>query len=183
MFLKNQMLQGEGRAYIIDKVKKPLQMGLVGCIPRGNRFLARVYLLWNVWLIVRGISRYPEPTRENTLHPNSHRLLDVEDKFFQYFKNNGKKELWKAVWRLVICEYEHDPHYRYLGDFILDEINKSGWLPRSNMVLPYWEEPKRGDVVFPAKALSEIINMKEPSTARIQKLIFSIEDGREFDEL
>ena len=184
MFLKYHMLQGDMRAYIIDKVKAPLQRGLVRCIDttRGNGFLAKLYLFWNVWLIVRSLHRYPEPTRENCLHPNTHKLFDIEDKFFQYFKNSSKKELWKAIWRIGICEYEHDPHYRYLGDFILDEIKKSGWLPRTPLGLSYWEEPRREAPFFPGKILAKILAMKEPYDQRlIQKLIFSLEDGREFD--
>ena len=74
--------------------------------------------------------RYPEPTKENTAHPNTHRLLDIRDKFFELEDNKGRKELFEAAFRILICEYEHDPYYRERFDWGVEEIIKSGWQPR-----------------------------------------------------
>ncbi len=36
-----------------------------------------------------------------------------------------KRDLYAAVWKIVICEMEHDPDHRKLGESILKEIAKS----------------------------------------------------------
>ncbi len=76
----------------------------------------------------------PEPTKENTLEPNSHILLDKWDKFFGYYTNRSKMSLFKAIRKVTVCIYEHDPHYRSLIDWFLEEIVESvlegKWKPR-----------------------------------------------------
>ena len=119
MILVNHMLGGDMREYIIQKVKKPLIKALI--------------VLAN---------RYPEPTRDNVIHPNTLKLLDFQDKFFEYEDNPGREELFRAVFRVLIAEYEHDPYYHYRFDWLLEEIAKSDWQPRNTM-LPQrsWLEP------------------------------------------
>lgn len=123
VYLIDQMLRGKTRQYIIDKVKKPLQKAIT------------VLSL-----------RFPEPTRENILYPNSHLLLDARDKFFEYECNKGKKALFQAIWKIFIDEYEHDPYYRYRIDWIIEEMVEaviSGkWKPRpTGRPSPFWTEP------------------------------------------
>ena len=119
MFLRHQILRGEMRDYFIDKVKSPLMKAIVII---GNRF--------------------PEPTRENVLHPNSQRLLDIQDKFFEYENNSGRKALFKAAFRIMIAVYEHDPYYHYRFDWFLEMISKSGWKVRSyGHPVTHWKEP------------------------------------------
>ena len=97
------------RQYVVDKIKKPL--------------LKAITIL---------ATRYPEPTREQTLLPNTHRLLDIQDKFFECEQNPNRRALFQAVWRILIVEYEHDPYYRSRFDWVIAEIGKSGWEPNPN---------------------------------------------------
>lgn len=87
---------------MIDKIKKPLKKAIA--------ILAM---------------RYPEPTKEHTLLPNTHLLIDIRDKFFEHQVSN--EMLFRAIWRMFIVEYEHDPYYRYRIDWVIEEICKSGW--------------------------------------------------------
>ena len=89
---------------MIDKIKKPLMKAIT--------ILA---------------TRYPEPTRDHTFVPNTHRLLDIQDKFFNHENNPGRDALFRAIWRVFIVEYEHDPYYRHRIDWVIEEIEKSGW--------------------------------------------------------
>lgn len=116
----------EMRGYVITKIKAPLQKALV--------------------LIGK---RYPEPTRENTHLPNTHILLDLRDKFKKYEDNpyysptrKGRQELFDAIWKIFIDEYEHDIYYRTRIDWIIEEIVNSEWKPR-DMGYPNqcWNEP------------------------------------------
>ncbi len=82
-----------------------------------------------------------EPTRDNVIHPNTLKLLDFQDRFFEYEDNPGREELFRAVFRVLIAEYEHDPYYHYRFDWLLEQIVNSGWKPRP-MGFPnkYWKE-------------------------------------------
>lgn len=102
--ISHQMLKRPMRQYVIEKVKKPLLKAIV--------ILAR---------------RYPEPTRGNTVHPNSHILLDIRDRFFGHERNKSRDELFRAIWKIFIDEYEHDPYYRQRIDGVLEEVLKSDW--------------------------------------------------------
>ena len=118
------LLIGSLRNYIIKKVKEPLKNTII--------HLAR---------------KYPEPTRENCLHPNTHILFDIREKFFKYEDNPENvwtEDLIKAAWKLLIATYEHDLYYRFRIDWILEQINKSDWQPRTKLRMPYWRELGRG---------------------------------------
>lgn len=88
----------------------------------------------------------PEPTRENTLEPNSHILLGKWDKFFGYYSNSSKTRLFKSIRKITVFVYEHDPHYRHLIDWWLEEILETlldgEWKPRpTNHPSGGWKEP------------------------------------------
>jgi hypothetical protein len=106
-FLRSSMLFGKMRQYIIKKVKAPLM---------------------KVLIIMAG--RLPEPTKENCTNPNSHILLDIRDRFFDLENNPGREPLFRAIFKIAICEYEHDPYYGYRMDWVKEEMDKRGWNPR-----------------------------------------------------
>lgn len=103
MYLKHQMK--EAIDYFVEKVNEPLVKAII---------------------ILGG--RYPEPTRENTLHPNTHRLLDIRDRFFEHWKLGAREPLVKALFRILIVKYEHSPTWRNLLDWVIKEIPKD-WKP------------------------------------------------------
>jgi hypothetical protein len=89
------------RKYVIDKIKAPL--------------LKAITVL---------ASRYPEPTKTRTTAKNTHNLLDIQKRFFEYENNSGRDALLRAIWRIFIIEYEHDKYYRHRIDWIIEEIVK-----------------------------------------------------------
>ncbi len=117
-FYRNIVLTGAMRNYIKDKVKAPLLKKIVSLA-----------------------SKYPDPTRENCVQPNVFILFDIWDKFIEYENNRGRKLLFDAAFKLLIATYEHDPYYRFRIDWILEEINKRGWQPRSRIPMDCWTEP------------------------------------------
>ncbi|KKN72892.1 hypothetical protein LCGC14_0405960 [marine sediment metagenome] len=92
------------RQYVIDKIKKPLMKAIVTLA-----------------------MRYPEATKDHTLLPKTHILIDIQNKFFEYENNKGRDALFRAMWRMFIIEYEHDGYYRDRIDWVIEEIVKSGW--------------------------------------------------------
>ncbi len=107
-FLKHQINRLD-REYFIEKVNKPLEKAI---IILGNRF--------------------PEPTRLNCFHPNSHRLFDIRDEFFKRDNNRTKKVLLEVLFRILIAKYEHSPYYAHRFDWFIEKINESGWKSRPN---------------------------------------------------
>jgi len=135
----------ERRSYFMDKVKKPLMLSLSKCANGldHSRFMARIYLLWNVWVLVRSIHRYPKPTRDNL---GRHNAVDIWEEFFEYEDNPGRDALFRALRRLSLGTYAHDGYYGTRADWFLERLVKkyeSGeyqprkpWLPCS-----FWKEP------------------------------------------
>ena len=112
-YLNHTMLRGALRPFIIKKVKDPLRKFLI--------FIA---------------GRLPPPTKINTLNPNSHILLDKMDKFLSLENNPHTNEMFRAAFKILICEYEHDPYYRARFDWMLEELVEEvmdgKWAPRQN---------------------------------------------------
>lgn len=111
----------EKRQYFIDMVKAPLMK-----------------------VAIKLCMEYPEPTKKNTLHNNTHILIGIRDKFFEYENNAGRKPLFEAAWRIFIDEFEHDMYYRHRFEWFIDMIKRSSWEPR----IPtrpsrdmFWSEP------------------------------------------
>lgn len=101
----------------MDKVKKPLMKAIVTLV-----------------------GRYPKPTRENCINPNTYILMDIRDKFLECESNPSRKALFEAAFKLLIAEYEHDPYYRYRLDWVLEQLMESDWQPRKIRQEPYWGE-------------------------------------------
>lgn len=108
------------RQYVVEKIKAPLRKAMVT--------LAK---------------RYPEPTLENLVHPNSFILLALSEKFLEYEDNPSRIDMFRAIWRMFIAEYEHDSYYRHRIDWLVEEIANSDWKPRPlNHPDHCWKEPQ-----------------------------------------
>ena len=88
-------------------------------------------------------NRYPEPTMENVLHPNSKRLVEILDKYVSFEGNSRIKDVVMAVARIVITKLEHSPNWRDRIGFFAEELREGVWKPRSyNHPEHDWKEPK-----------------------------------------
>ena len=132
----------------MDKVKKPLMLSLSKCAYGVNQsgFMGTIYLLWNVWVLVRSIHRYPKPTRDNLGRHNAVVLFDIWEEFFEYEDNPGRDPLLRALRILIIVTYAHDGYYGTRGDWFLERLVKkyiSGeWQPRRPWLpCSFWKEP------------------------------------------
>ena len=121
MQLKEDILL-KRRGFFIDRVKGPL-----------------------LRIIIRLANLYPEATMENTERKNTHILIDIRDRFLRYESNGHTNDLFRALWRLFIAEYDHDPYYRQRIDRVLEMIGGSDWEPRlkqrPSRVGRCWKEP------------------------------------------
>jgi len=118
--LTYRMLRSNLRDFVIKQVKAPLETA-----------------------IIMAASLLPDPTKENTYHPNTHRLIELEELFFSYDTNPSKRRLLKAVWKLLIIENEHDPYYRDRFNWGVEKIVNGEWKPRSiGHPNKFWNEPE-----------------------------------------
>ncbi len=102
MYLKH--LMKENLAYYIPKVDTPI-----------------------AWLIVRYAKLYPEPVREELLHPNSIRLFDVWQEFLKHWDFGFRQPVFDALFKLVIVKYEQSPQYRNVLDWVFMMVTE--WKP------------------------------------------------------
>ncbi len=108
------------RGYFIDKVNAPLVKAIV--------------LLAN---------RYPEPTMENVLDPNSKELLRIQDEYLAWEGNKRVAELVRAFFRIAIGRIEPSPNYRDRASVLVELIKACDWKPRAlNHPEHDWAEPK-----------------------------------------
>ena len=124
MLLSHKMLRGEMWEYTIKKIKEPFRKFLI--------FIAE---------------RYPTPTKENTRCHNSHILLDKQERFFSY-EYGGRDALFKAAWKILIAEYEHDAYYRYRFDWLLEEL-------ANEVIKGNWEIRVKGEPIYLWKEFGE----------------------------
>jgi len=140
LFLRTWMLWSPMRQYVIEKIKTPLMKSIVA-FGKGGSWLGMLIALIQ---IIRTAKKYPVPSEEIVQHPNTLILLDIQEKFFRYEDNPGRNALFRAIWRIFIDEYEHDPYYRYRIDWVLEEVSKTDWLPREMREVQCWNGPTDG---------------------------------------
>ncbi|KKK67048.1 hypothetical protein LCGC14_2957950, partial [marine sediment metagenome] len=61
-------------------------------------------------------------------HPNSHRLLDIRDRFFECWDFGGRNVVIRVLFKILIVKYEHSPAWRNMLDWAIREI-PDDWKP------------------------------------------------------
>ncbi len=112
ILIRYRMLAEPLRQFVIKQVKAPLQRA----IQLANKLLTKTI---------------GEPTKKNCIHPHAHILIDERDWFMRMENNNGREELFRAAWNILIYEVEHDPYYGFRFNRILkrlvDKVNSGEW--------------------------------------------------------
>ena len=140
--IANQILMDK-RQYFMNKVKLPLRL-VIENLNTGS--------IWSklraIPTIIRLVRLYPEPTYENTRSANTYASLQIRDKFFKYERNSWRVPMFRAIFRIVIDEFEHDIYYASRRDWLVEEIIKAilagTWQPREydHPDASWWTEPK-----------------------------------------
>ena len=81
----------------------------------------------------------PEPTVENTWHPNTHRLLAIREDFFRHCNLTPERiHLLRVVSKFVIIIHDYDTPYRAMINWCVQELFKSGWEPGAPVSSKLW---------------------------------------------
>ncbi len=108
--------------YMIHAIKAPI----LESIRRGN-LRRKVKDFQTIAVALKGIDKLPEPTAENTWHPNSHNLLLLRGWFLNYWFIRllclipPVKRLLHRITKGVIILYDFDPPWRWVLDSAKDK--------------------------------------------------------------
>jgi hypothetical protein len=107
----------------------PLAQVMLGSFLRG--YIVRMFKAPLRKAIILAGKRLPKPTRENTYYHNTHVLMDIFDRFFARYHHKPNMPMLLAARDIFLAEIEHDPHYRWILNWLLQEIvtevNKDNW--------------------------------------------------------
>jgi hypothetical protein len=119
MNLLRFFINSDQRQYFIDKVNAPLYKA--------------ISILGN---------RYPEPTRENIVNPNSIRLLELFEEYFKYEDNPRLIILAQALKRIIIAKNEHSHNYGDRISWFVEKLRTGPWKNRAyGRPANHWKEP------------------------------------------
>ena len=126
------------RSYFITAVNEPIYKA-IEAVNKAHSFFD---LLIEIISIARDIRKYPEPTSDNVLHPNSKLLLRV---YQEYIKLEQFKRVQVAVWffiKLFVIKIEHSPNYGDRASWWVEKLSPN-WKGRSlNHPRNGWAEQK-----------------------------------------
>ncbi len=91
-------------------------------------------------------SKLPEPTIENTWHPNSHRMIERRDEFFEHcFLPEPRRTFIRMAINFVIIIYDFDSPWRMMIDWFIEPWHLEGWQLRGygeekQPIYDWWKE-------------------------------------------
>jgi len=110
------------QVYMIHAIKKPILQS----IGRGN-LRTKLKAFRTIAAALKSIDKLPEPTPENTWHPNTHNLLLLRDWFLKHWFIRllclapPVKRLFHRVTKGIIILYDFDPPWRSIMDLAKDK--------------------------------------------------------------
>ena len=126
------------RSYFIHQVNEPI-VKAINLISKGTSALrllsALIEIAWD-------IKKYPDPTPENVVHPNSKWLLQCLDQYLQYERFDRIAAIVKVLVKVMVVKLEHSPNYADRISWWVETTPK-GWKGRSlNHPRNGWAEPR-----------------------------------------
>ncbi len=119
------------QVFMIHAIKKPLTDGLYLFFMRDMSLRRKRAALRWIFASLHNMGKLPEPTIENTWHPNTHNLILLRAWAFEkwHFLNHFKK-----IINFAIIIHAFDPPWRWIMETVLRDALKMRW---SGQV--YWD--------------------------------------------
>lgn len=119
----------EYQTYFVNYIKEPIFENLAIVVSpvssRAEKFKALIHIRRISEDFTRNI---PEPTKENTWHPNSHRLIEWRDEFFRHcYLEHVRLRYLRLIINFVIIIYDYDPPYRMMIDWWAKQMKIQNW--------------------------------------------------------
>ena len=111
---------------MVEEVKGPALEGLMDIL--SSNYGRRLGGLLKLRRAMQAWVDFPEPTKENTWHPNSHRLIDIRDDFLSLCQLDEKHiRFIRLAINFIIVLYDYDPPYRMLIDWWAKKLGMTNW--------------------------------------------------------
>ena len=136
----------EWQQRMINDVKAPAMEAFVLLLSPEAGVTGKLGALLKLRRALKGFEQFPEPTKENTWNPNSHRLIELRDEFFQHCHlGGGRNRFLRLGINFLIIIYDYDPPYRMMIDWWAKKLGLQNWehgipvkLVQTNW--PWWKE-------------------------------------------
>ncbi len=119
------------QTYMYQEIKKPILEAVDILFRPGSSAIQKAKafkLLWNAFNAFKGL---PEPTKENTWHPNTHALIDLRDYVLhRCHLDKLRTNLIRRCFDTIIIIHAFDPPWRWIFDSIIEQVKKTEWKPR-----------------------------------------------------
>ncbi len=140
--------------YMMHSIKQPIIDSIETIFNPDASKIDKFKAARKLWKVYHSISKLPEPTLENTWHPNSHNLIILRDWLFKRcFLSKQRMGLVRQLINFAIIVIDFDPPWRWILDSLREEACKMEWQPkeygRSGVVkydwwgINEWEDNKR----------------------------------------
>ena len=119
------------QVFMIHAIKKPLIEGVNTLFSPDAKLKDKIGAIRELWKAFKAFQKMPEPTKENTWHPNSHNLIEIRDEFFKHcFLDEIRRRFIRNIFNFVIILYDFDAPWRMMIDWCVEEWLKKDWKPR-----------------------------------------------------
>ncbi len=137
------------QTYIVHAIKAPFCKILLRIFEKPLGVIDAIRILVELNKIRKRISdNLPEPTLENTWHPNTHILIEVMNEFFEYSDLRIRERELKTMLKFATIINDYDPPYRFLINRFLEIWLKhsKGWIwhDDNEWAAKYWKGDKNG---------------------------------------
>ncbi len=117
--------------FILRSIKAPLLEGVQTITSPTASKLDKLRALRKIHTAVSNMGKLPEPTKENTWHPNSRKLIEIRDRFFKHcFLDAIRLGFTRSIINFVIILYDFDPPWRWMFDSVKVWAFEMEWEPR-----------------------------------------------------
>ncbi len=112
------------QVFMIHAIKLPLLNGLHLLLEKGHGISVRWESIKQIRLAFRNMGKLPEPTMENTWHPNTHNLILLRTWAFEKYPYLAR---FKNVINFAIIIHAFDPPWRWIMETTLRDALAMDW--------------------------------------------------------
>jgi len=119
------------QVFMIHNIKTPAMEAVETIFSPDKSKMDKLKATRQLWKVYQAMQKLPEPTLENTWHPNTHNLIRLRDWLFERcFLGKLRMGFIRKVMNFAIILYDFDPPWRWIFDNLKDEALKMEWKPK-----------------------------------------------------
>ena len=116
--------------FLMHQVKKPLMEGVQTLTSPDVNFAGKMKAVRKIWRAYQNFLKMPEPTVENTHHPNTHNIIHLRDWFCARCKLAALRvNFVRTCFNFWAVINEMDPPWRMMSDKVREEGFRLDWVP------------------------------------------------------